>query len=369
MILLTHLISTPRSIDLEVTSRCNLSCRYCYYQNNEDVDYSDLPTSRWLDFIRELGEAQVMNVSFSGGEALLREDIFKLIDAVVANRMRFELLSNGSTVTGEVARRLFATGRCDLVQISLDGSRAEIHEMMRGPGSFAPALEAIRTLQSAGLPVSVRVTVHAGNIKDLANIAALLLEDLGLPSFSTNSVSSLGSPAKYDELLMSAGEYLRAMQTLASLSEHYPERIQASAGPLADWHMFNDLRAARKSGEPVSNRGRLVGCGCIFSRIAVRADGSYIPCVMLPQMVLGQIGTDSLREVWTDSTELNLLRGRVNTSLRSFADCADCDYVESCTGNCAGTALSLLGDANRPSPDGCLRDFERRLANEGLVLP
>jgi SynChlorMet cassette radical SAM/SPASM protein ScmE len=316
-----------------------------------------------------MGEAQVMSVIFSGGEALMREDIFTLIDAVVANRMRFELLSNGSLVTDELARWLVETGRCDQVQISLDGSRAEIHELMRGAGSFTPALNAIRKLQASGLPVSVRVTVHAGNINDLPNIAALLLDDLGLPSFSTNSVSSLGSAPKYDELLMSTAEYLRAMQALANLSKRYPERIHASAGPLADWHMFNDMRAARVSGEPIPGCGRLSGCGCIFTRLAVRADGSYVPCVMLPQMVLGHVGANSLREVWTNSMAMDQLRDRVKTSLRDFAYCADCDYVDYCTGNCAGTALSLLGDANLPSPDGCLRDFERRLAAEGLRLP
>ena len=366
---MTGLIPTPRTVDLEVTSRCNLSCQYCYYLNNDGVDYRDLPTSRWLSFIREMGEAQVMSVSISGGEALLREDIFTLIDAIVDNRMRFEMLSNGLLVTDEVARRLVATGRCDQVQISLDGSKAETHELMRGPGSFAPALKAIRTLLATGLQVGVRVTVHAGNIDDLPDIAALLLDDIGLPSFSTNSVSSLGSATKYDELLMSAGEYLRAMQSLAVLSERYPERIQASAGPLADWHMFNDLRAARDSGEAIQGRGRLVGCGCIFSRLAVRADGSYVPCVMLPQMVLGHVGVDSLSEIWTGSPAMNQLRDRVKTPLRDFADCVDCEYVDSCTGNCAGTALSLLGDANRASPDGCLKDFELKLAAEGLVLP
>lgn len=366
---MTRLIPTPRTVDLEVTSRCNLSCRYCYYLNNDGVAYTDLPTARWLALIRELGEAQVMGVSLSGGEALLREDIFTLIDAIVANRMRFDLLSNGGPVTGDVARRLAATGRCDRVQISLDGSTADIHESMRGPGSFRPAVAAIQTLQKADVPVAVRVTVHAGNLADLPAVARFLLEELGLPEFSTNSVSSLGTAAKYDELLMSVGQYLQAMETLADLEEQYPGRIQASAGPLADWHQFRALRAARDRGEVIPHRGRLVGCGCIFTRLAVRADGSYVPCVMLPQMVLGQIGVDPLREVWTDSKPLNALRGRVEMPLSGFSECADCDYVASCSGNCAGGALSLLGDANRPSPDGCLRAFERKLAAEGLVWP
>jgi SynChlorMet cassette radical SAM/SPASM protein ScmE len=361
---------TPRTVDLELTSRCNLACRYCYYLGNAGVSYKELPTECWLAFIRELGEARVMSVCLSGGEALLREDIFTLIDAVVSNQMRFSLLSNGIALTAEVARRIKQTGRCNHVQISLDGSSAEIHEIMRGKGSFAPALAAIRSLQAAEVPVTVRVTVHAGNIDDLPTTAKLLLEELKLPSFSTNSISSLGSNAKYNEdLFLSPTQHLRAMQVLADLDTKYPGCIEADAGPLANWKMFRAMRQASVSGQPIEGRGHLVGCGCIFNRIAVRADGAYVPCVMLPQLVLGFIGVNRLDEVWQNAEVLNTLRSRTVIPLDTFEDCHGCDYQLSCTGNCAGGALSLLGDANRPSPDTCLRQFERDLAKEGLTLP
>ena len=335
---------TPRRVDLELTSRCNLSCHYCYYLHNQGVSYQDLPTERWLAFIRELGEAQVMSVCFSGGEALLREDIFTLIDSVVDNRMRFELLSNGIALTAEVAKLLKQTGRCNHVQISLDGSRAEVHEIMRGKGSFEPALVAIQHLQEAEVPVTVRVTVHAGNIDDLPEIARFLLKELHLPSFSTNAISSLGSNAKYvEELFLSPSQRLRAMQVLADLDARYPGRIAASAGPLAEWQMFREMRQAHQSDQPIPGRGHLVGCGCIFDRLAVRADGAYIPCVMLPQLVLGWIGESPLADVWRDAEILNGLRERTRVALESFEECRGCDYWLSCTGNCAGERLVIAG--------------------------
>jgi len=311
-----------------------------------------------------------MSVCLGGGEALLRDDIFTLIDAIVANRMRFELLSNGIALTVEVARRIKQTGRCNHVQVSLDGSRAEVHEIMRGKGSFAPALTAIRRLQEAEVPVTVRVTVHAGNINDLPVIAHLLLEELNLPFFSTNAISSLGSKAKYaEEMFLSPAQRLHAMQVLAELDAKYPGSIEASAGPLAEWHMFRAMRQASASGQPIEERGHLVGCGCIFNRISVRADGAYVPCVMLPQLVLGFIGENPLAEVWRDTEILNGLRERTNIALENFEECQGCDYQLSCTGSCPGGALSLLGEANRPSPDACLRNFEQDLAEEGLFLP
>jgi SynChlorMet cassette radical SAM/SPASM protein ScmE len=360
---------SPRSLDLEVTSRCNARCRYCYYMNNVGVGYQDLPTQRWLELFDEAGKAAVMSVCFAGGEPFIRDDIFELIDRVVRNRMRFQILTNGRLVDREVAQRLKATGRLNTIQVSLDGSRAEVHDSMRGKGSFEPALNAIQILKQEGLPVTVRTTIHAQNVDDLPAVARLLLEEIGLPSFSTNSVSSLGTRAKYgDDMFLTPGLRLHAMHVLAELDAKYNGRIEASAGPLAEWKMFHDLEAARQSGQPIASRGCLVGCGCVFSRVAIRADGAYVPCVMLPQMVLGYIGVDPLVEVWQKSPLFNSLRERIHIPLDSFEHCQGCEFIQSCSGNCAGTSLSLVGEANQPSPEACLRDFQLELASEGLAL-
>ena len=364
-----RIMRTPRSLDLEITSRCNAACRYCYYLNNPDVDYTDLPTETWLAFFAELASCQVMNVTLQGGEPLLRKDFLTLVDGVVANRMRFSVLTNGSLLTLQTAEHLKATGRCDHVQVSLDGSTAEVHEKLRGVGTFEPALSAIKLLQSVGLPVTVRVTIHPGNLDDLASVTHLLLDDLQLPSFSSNATSSLGSSAKYDsESLLTPLERLKAMRSLAELDEAYPGRIQASAGPLADWHMFHAMEEARQSGRPISGRGRLVGCGCIFDRLAVRSDGAIVPCVMLPQMVLGRLGKDSLSDIWLHAPALQEMRSRWSISLSSFDDCLDCPWQESCTGNCPGTAYSLTGDINRPCPETCLKRFHGEITAMGESL-
>jgi len=364
-----NVMTTPRTVDLELTSRCNLRCRYCYYMNNEGVTYEDLPTDRWLAFFEEMGRAKVMSVCLAGGEPLIRQDFFELIDGIVRNRMRFELLTNGILLTKETAQQLKATNRCNSIQVSLDGSTPEIHERLRGRGSFAPALQAIRILQSEGLPATVRVTVHAFNVEDLPAIAHLLLEEIGLPSFSTNAISSLGTQAKYgDDLFMTPAARLRAMQVLAELDQLYPGRIEADAGPLAEWKMFHEMERIRASGGVIPGRGKLVGCGCIFKRISVRADGAYVPCVMMPQIVMGYIGIDPLEKIWRDAAALNNLRDRVHIPLTSFARCRDCEYNALCTGNCAGTALSATGDPNQPSMEGCLKLFQEALAAEGLSL-
>ncbi|MFQ5944330.1 MAG: radical SAM protein, partial [Anaerolineales bacterium] len=61
-------MSTPRSVDIEITARCNLRCRYCYFFNNPAVEYADLPAEEWLTFFEELGQCGVMTVTLAGGE-------------------------------------------------------------------------------------------------------------------------------------------------------------------------------------------------------------------------------------------------------------------------------------------------------------
>ncbi len=350
---------TPRKVTAEITSRCNARCSYCYYFNNPQVDYRDLPAEEWLAFFDELGRLGVMDVTVVGGEPFMRPDLPRLLEGIVRNRMRYNLLSNGRLITDEMAAFIAGTGRCDYVQVSVDGSRAEVHDSARGKGSFAGAVRGIRILQRHRIPVAVRVTIHRNNLEHLADTARFLLEDLGLPSFSTNAAGYLGScQQNAHELLLSVEERSRAMEILLELDRQYPGRIQASAGPLAEARMWPEMLRAAQAGEPpFSNGGRLTGCGCIFSELTVRADGAIVPCSMLAHQVLGYINRDSLQEVWRSSPELASLRGRRAIPLASFAGCAQCGFAAYCTGNCPGLAYSLTGQVNAPSPDACLSLF------------
>jgi SynChlorMet cassette radical SAM/SPASM protein ScmE len=132
-----------------------------------------------------------MNVTISGGEPFFRKDLPELVEGIVRNRMRFNILSNGTLITDEMAAFLASTGRCDGVQISIDGSVPTTHDACRGEGNFLKAMQGIKSLQKHNVPVSVRVTIHKQNVWDLENVSKLLLEEVGLSSFSTNSSSTL----------------------------------------------------------------------------------------------------------------------------------------------------------------------------------
>jgi SynChlorMet cassette radical SAM/SPASM protein ScmE len=180
-----------------------------------------------------------------------------------------------------------------------------------------------------------------------------------LSSFGTNSAGYLGSCRVHaDEVMLTTEERQVAMEALLHLAEKYPGCIQASAGPLSEARMWRRMEEARASGAPpFPNGGRLTGCGCHSNKIAIRADGTIIPCNMLPHIELGRINRDSLAELWQQAPALNELRTRYSIPLAEFEFCADCPYIPYCTGNCPALAYNLIGQVNHPSPDACLRHF------------
>lgn len=359
MTLSPAVMRTPRTVDVDITSRCNLRCRYCYFFDDESRRYRDLPAAAWVRFFEECGRAGVMGLTIAGGEPFIREDLPELLASVVRNRMRFSILSNGGLVDDRLAAFIAGTGRCDQVQISVDGAQAETHDVFRGAGAFAGAQRGLRTLQRHRVPVTARVTIHRYNISQLEAIARLLLDDLGIPAISTNAAGYLGACRRSaSEVLLTPDQRTEAMARLGELAARYPGRITAQAGPLAEGRLWAEMERGRRDGSPAcAGGGRLSGCGCTSSSIAVRPDGVYVPCTMLPAIELGGIATDALTEVWSASPALLRLRLRHRTELARFEECRACDYRPHCTGNCPGLAFSLTGDVDRPSPDACLKRF------------
>ncbi len=362
-----RLMKTPKSMDLEITNRCNLRCRYCsHFSSKGDVD-QDLSTKEWLQFFEALGRCAVMDVCLQGGEPFIREDFKELVEGIVRNRMRFSILSNGTLITDDMAAFLAATGRCNSVQISIDGSMETTHDAFRGKGNFHRALSGLKSLIKHNLSATVRVTIHRKNVRDLEAVARLLLEEIGLPDFSTNSASHLGLCRKNaEQVQLTAEERTIAMETLLRLNQKYNDRISAQAGPLAEAREWLRMMKAQKEGlDNLPNRGFLTGCGGFMTKLAVRADGVMVPCNLIPGMELGRINQDDLEEAWRNHPELNRFRNRTSIPLSDFEYCRGCDFMNYCTGNCPALAFTLLNDPYQPSPDACLKRF----LEEGGKLP
>ncbi len=154
------LMRSPKNIDIDITNRCNLKCVYCsHFDSASDVE-QDLPKEEWIKFFEELNRCAVISVNISGGEPFVRKDLKDIIEGIISNRMRFNITSNGTLITDEMAEFLATTKRCNFVQVSIDGSIPIVHDMFRGEGNFQKAINGIKILQKYNIPTTVRVTIH-----------------------------------------------------------------------------------------------------------------------------------------------------------------------------------------------------------------
>ncbi len=352
------LMKVPKALDIDITAKCNLRCKYCSHFDSPGV-VEDLPTEEWLRFFKELRDCTIMNVTLAGGEPFLRKDFQCILQSIIDNKMRFSILSNGSLINDEIAAFISSSGRCNSIQISLDGSNSDMHDVFRCNGSFSKALEGIRILRKYHLTFAVRVTIHRHNVHELESISRFLLEELQLRRFSTNEASHLGTCRNHaNDIQLTIKENTKAMDILLRLNKKYNGRIFGNAGPLAkakNWLSMEKACRTNKSSRP--NQGHLSGCRQMWNKLAVRADGVIVPCSQLSHIDLGRINQNNLKDLWQNHVKMNALRQRHKIPLSQFKKCRTCEYVPYCTGNCPAIAYTFTGDVNRPSPDSCLKQF------------
>jgi len=361
------IIRTPKSMGLSITGKCNLRCDYClHFKSDSDVD-NDLPKEEWIKFFEELKRCAVLHLSVEGGEPFLRNDLKDILVGIVQNNMRFSILTNGTLITDKISSFIASTSRCDFIQVSIDGSSHESHDIFRGKGSLKKAIDGIHLLMKYKIPVTVRVTIHKYNIDFLEQTVKLLLDELKIDDITTNSASYLGvCRENTNNIQLSVKDRSKAMKILFKLDKKYKDRINATSGPLSDAKIWLEMVKAKKAGKNyLPGRGYLKGCGGVFNKLDVRADGVIVPCILLSHIELGLINQVNLEEVWQNHYKLNRLRNRCDISLNEFEFCHSCEYIPYCTGNCPALAYTILGDDNHPSPDSCLKRF----FDEGGQLP
>jgi SynChlorMet cassette radical SAM/SPASM protein ScmE len=203
----------------------------------------------------------------------------------------------------------------------------------------------------------VRVTVNRHNVDDLEKIAHLLLEDVGLPSFSTNEASPCGILEREGAgVMLTPAQREQAMETLTELATRYNGRIGAQAGPLALARLFRSIEEHMATGETqVPGRGTLCACGGVFDKLDILHNGTIVPCVWLEGFQLGVIGEDDLQEIWLHHPVLDQLRRRRTIPLETLETCRGCPYQGFCTGGCPGVTMFLTGELNARNPMDCYR--------------
>ena len=196
-------IPSLRYLEFQITDRCNLRCRHCYIGDGFHQDLSIRSISKVLD---EFEEIQGLRLLLSGGEPLLHPHFWEINEMLRDYLFRSVLLSNGTLITKETARKL----RVHEVQISLDGTR-EGHDSIRGEGTFEKAIRAIDELQEVNIELSVATMIHRRNLKEFDALATLI-QSKGIKEWNIDQPCLDGRLKNNQALLVppsEAGRYLQ----------------------------------------------------------------------------------------------------------------------------------------------------------------
>src|SRR6056297_3013088 len=325
----------PKWIAWESTQRCNLSCVHCRCSSELTSSAGDFNTQEAFKLIDDICEVSTPVMVLSGGEPLMREDIFEIARYGTSKGLRMCMATNGTLITDAVCAEM-KSADIKMVSLSLDGSTAEIHDNFRSsPGAYAGVMRGAETLKRNGIPFLVNSSFTKRNQQDIAATFRVAKE--------------LGATAWYMFMIVPTGRGEEIMSELIS-PEDYEE--------ILTWHYEQE-----KNEEDILMRPT---CAPHYYRIVAQSIclidcfGNLKPCSYFHSSV-GNVKQIPFKELWFNSKVFNDLRD----NSKYTGKCGECEYVNVC-GGCRARADAVHGDymAEEPFCNYIPPKTRKRLAEE-----
>jgi radical SAM protein with 4Fe4S-binding SPASM domain len=273
-------------------------------------------------WVTEWGMEMSPSFHFTGGEPVLRQDLFTILDHARYCGFSTALMSNGTLINADVARRIRESQVSD-VQISLDGLEP-VHDSIRGTGSFKRALHGIEHLVSQDVATSINVTISRLNVAQIDGLVQVA-QGLGVHAVSLSRLVPCGSGRDLSAEMLT-GEELHNLYKQTRRFQGTGKVAVTSRDPLAT---IIDM-----DGEIPDAEFPVGGCAAGVFGVTIASDGSIMPCRRM-DLSIGNIRKQSFREVWAESPVLWSLRER-----QHYHDgCDSCRYWAVCRG-CRAVALA-----------------------------
>lgn len=346
------------------TGTCNLECIHCYYDAAKKRFAGELTTDEAEAFIDDLAECKAPVLLFSGGEPLVREDVFHLMQYAARCGVRPTLSTNGVLIDREVARDLQKIG-VGYVGISLDGMEDD-HDRFRGKkGAFRDALEGIQHCRRIDQRVGLRFTITKHNYADLADILRLIEEE-GIPRVCFYHLVYSGRGKAIVEADVSKEETRSAMDLILAKTLDWERRGVKVEVLMVDNHadgIYAYLWAKKHLPERaprVLELLRLNGgnrAGIAFGN--VDSQGDVHPDQFTRNHTFGNIRKDPFSRIWLEAKD-PILAGLKDRKPLLQGRCASCAWLDVCNGNFRARAEAVSGDFWGEDPACYLTDAEIR---------
>jgi len=342
---------TLRMVAWEVTRSCNLACVHCRASALCGPYPGELGTEKCLRLLDEIAEVAKPVIILTGGEPLLRADIYEIAAYGDSKGLRMVLATNGTFVTDAVAEKLIASG-IRRVSVSIDGPDPASHDAFRGvPGAFTEAMAGIEAMKRAGMEFQINTTITQKNLLQIREIHDLA-HALGATAHHIFLLVPTGRGKEMAEQAISPLEYEQTLNWFYEESIDCAIQLKATCAPHY-YRIFHQRRKERPGapaqmppagggGHPLNamTRGCLGGSAFCF----ISHTGQVQPCGYL-ELDCGQVSQQSFSEIWSESKifrdirDLSLYEGK----------CGNCEFIRVC-GGCRARAYEATGNYMAEEP-------------------
>lgn len=170
----TDHLNAPTNLSIYITQKCTKACRHCVSDSTPSAHTEDeLKKDQWIPVLKHLRAAGITTLVFSGGEPLTKEGIFDILQE--ADKLNFSiiLLTDFDDISQEHIDKIKSIRNLEDLQVSLDGASAEIHDWIRGVGSFEKSMRRMRMLRESGVVYTISSVIHKNNLNQIEDMARL----------------------------------------------------------------------------------------------------------------------------------------------------------------------------------------------------
>ena len=337
----------PRWLLAELTYACPLQCPYC----SNPIDYSKYPselsTEDWKRVLTEARKMGAVQLGFSGGEPLTRQDLVELVRHARGLGYYSNLITSGYGMTEEKIVQLKEAG-LDHIQVSIQASTQELNDHIAGTQSFLHKKNVARLVKKHGYPMVLCVVVHRENIHQMPDILAMA-EELGADYLELANTQYYGWAHINRDMLMPTREQFEQAEAIA---QAFKDKV---AGRMKIYYVVPDYYEDRP-------KACMNGWGTTFLTIA--PDGMALPCHearVLPGLDCPNVRDFSVEYIWNESKAFNFFRG--DEWMKE--PCRSCDEKQRDYGGCRCQAYLLSGDMYAADPV-CSKSPDHHLIEEAI---
>ena len=334
----------------EVTRSCNLACAHCRASSKYGAHPDELTTGECFNLIDEIVSFSSPIIILTGGEPLLRKDIFEIAEYGKNKGLRMVMSPNGTLLNDENIKKIMSSG-IKRISVSIDGPDAASHDNLRQvPGAFKQACEGIERAKKAGLEFQINTTVTKRNIELLPEIMKLA-KDLGAKAHHIFLLVPTGRAKEMVDEELSPAEYEETLRFLAQEKKRSSLEIKVTCAPhfnriLLQEHSDTAHSLSHKAmvwphlAKAMRGRGCMAGVSfCFISHI-----GDLQPCGYL-EVKCGNVRDSGFKKAWLESKVFNDLRDWSKYK----GKCGICEFKGVC-GGCRARAYAKYEDYLKEEP-------------------